>query len=70
MKLDNYCILCRDQTNLQNNSIKVWLVLFKNGNNFMNIENCEASEPHRFRLDFTNKINLDLQKHGFSQCDT
>ena len=30
---DNYCILCTDQKNLQSNSIKVWLALFKNGNN-------------------------------------
>ena len=33
MKLGNYCILCTDQKNLQSNSIKVWLTLFKNGNN-------------------------------------
>ena len=33
MKLDNYYILCTDQKNLQNNYIKVWLTLFKNGNN-------------------------------------
>ena len=33
MKLDNYYILCTDQKNLQSNSIKVWLTLFKNGNN-------------------------------------
>ena len=33
MKLDNYYILCTDQKNLQNNFIKVWLTLFKNGNN-------------------------------------
>ena len=33
MKLDNYCILCTDQKNLQSNSIKVWLTLFKNENN-------------------------------------
>ena len=32
-KLDNYCILCTDQKNLQSNSIKVWSTLFKNGNN-------------------------------------
>ena len=31
-KLGNYCILCTDQKNLQSNSIKVWLALFKNGN--------------------------------------
>ena len=33
MKLDNYYILCTDQKNLQSNYIKVWLTLFKNGNN-------------------------------------
>ena len=33
MKSDNYCILYVDQKNLQNNSIKVWLTLFKDGNN-------------------------------------
>ena len=32
-KLGNYCILCTDQKNLQSNSIKVWLALFKKGNN-------------------------------------
>ena len=32
MKLGKFCILCTDQKNLQNNSIKVWLI-FKNGNN-------------------------------------
>ena len=32
-KLGNYCILCADKKNSQNNSIKVWLTLFKNGNN-------------------------------------
>ena len=32
-KLDNYCILYTDQKNLQSNSIKVCLTLFKNGNN-------------------------------------
>ena len=33
MKLDNYYILCTDQKNLSINYIKVWLTLFKNGNN-------------------------------------
>ena len=28
-KLGNYCILRTDQKNLQSNSIKVWLILFK-----------------------------------------
>ena len=36
----------------------------------MNSENCKTSEPHRVRPDLTDKLNLDLQKHGFSQCDT
>ena len=31
---DNYCILCTDQKHLQNTSIKAWLTLFKDGNNF------------------------------------
>ena len=34
MKLGSYCIPCTDQKNLQNNSIKVWLTLFKDGNSF------------------------------------
>ena len=33
-KLGKYCILCTDKKALQNNSIKVWLILFKHGNNF------------------------------------
>ena len=33
-KLGSYCILCTDQKNLQNNSVKVWPTLFKDGNNF------------------------------------
>ena len=28
-KLGNYCVLCTDQKNLQNNFIKVWLTLSK-----------------------------------------
>ena len=32
--MGNYCILCTDQKNLQNNSIKVWSTLYKHGNNF------------------------------------
>ena len=34
MKLGNYCILCTDQKHLKNNSVKVWLTFFKDGNNF------------------------------------
>ena len=32
-ELGNYCILCTDQKNLWDNSIKVWWTLFKNENN-------------------------------------
>ena len=31
-KLGNYCILCTDQKNLRDNSIKIWLTLFENRN--------------------------------------
>ena len=34
MKLGNYHTLCTNKKNLQNNSIKVWLALFKDGNSF------------------------------------
>ena len=35
---------------------------------FMNCENCKTSEPRRFRLDLTDKLNLKgpTKKHGFS----
>ena len=33
MRLGNYCIICRDQENLQKKSLKVRWTLFKNGNN-------------------------------------
>ena len=34
LKNEIFYILCTDQKNLQSNSIKVWLKLFKNGSNF------------------------------------
>ena len=57
-KLGNYCILCTDQKNLQNNSIKVWSTLFKIEAIFMNTENSKTNEPHRFKLDLADKLNL------------
>ena len=37
---------------------------------FMNTENSKASEPHRFKLDLTDKLNLKNQKkYGFSQFE-
>ena len=38
---------------------------------FMNTENSKTSEPHRFKLDLTDKLNLKdpKKKHGFSQFE-
>ena len=58
MKLGNYFILCTDQKNLQKMFIKFWLTLYKNGSNLLNSENSKTSEPHRFKLDLTGKLNL------------
>ena len=58
IKLGNYCILCTDQKKLQNNFIKVWLKLYKMETIFVNTENSKKSEPHRFKLDLTDKLNL------------
>ena len=58
MKLGNCCILCTDKRNLQSNSTKAWLVLFKNGNNLYEHWKNKTSEPHRFKLDLTDKLNL------------
>ena len=35
----------------------------------MNTENSKISQPHRFKLDLTDKLNLkdSNEKHGFSQ---
>ena len=34
---------------------------------FMNTENSKTSEPNRFELDLTDKVNLkNPKKHGFS----
>ena len=63
-KLENYWILCTDPKNLQKHSIKVWLTLFNNGNNFYERENSKRNEPHKFRLDLTDRFNLkDIKKN-------
>ena len=61
MKLDNYYILCKYQKNLQSNYIKVSLTL-KMETILMNTENSKTSEPDRFKLDFTDKLNLKTPK--------
>ena len=36
----------------------------------MNTDNSETSEPHRFKLELTDKLNLkDPKKHSFSQIE-
>ena len=36
----------------------------------MNTENSKTSEPHRFKLDFTDKLNVkNRKKYGFSQFE-
>ena len=44
IKSDDYCILCTDQKNLQNKSIKGWLTLFNNETIIMSTENSKTSE--------------------------
>ena len=37
---------------------------------FMKTENCKTNEPHRFKLDLTDKLNLkNPKKYGFSQFE-
>ena len=59
MKLGNYCILCIDQKNLQNISIKFDRHYSKMETVFRNTENSKKNEPHRLKIDST--INLISQ---------
>ena len=65
MKSGNYSTLCTDQNNLQNNPIKVWHYL-KMETIFTNSENSKTSEPHRFRLDLTEKLDLKDPKKNMA----
>ena len=58
MKLGSYYILCTDKKNFQKISMKVWLTLFKHGNNFMNTENSKTNGSNKFIYQFTGKLNL------------
>ena len=41
--------------------------IIKTETTFMNTENSKTNESHRFRLDLTDKLNLeDPKKYGFS----
>ena len=50
--------LYRSKKNLQKISIKVWLTLFKDGNNLYDTENSKTNEFNKFIYQFTDKINL------------
>ena len=54
MKLNNYCILCTVQKNLQPFNQR----LLKMQTIFINTENSKTNEPHRFRLSLADKLNL------------
>ena len=57
MKLGNYYTRCTSQKKLENNSIKVWLALCKDGNNFY--------EQGKFKLDLTDKHNMKDPKKAW-----
>ena len=50
--------LYRSKKNLQSNSVKFGWRYLKMETIFMNTENSKTSEPHRFKLDLTDKLNL------------
>ena len=64
MKLGNYFILFTDRKNLEKTSIKVWSTLAETI--FMNSEKSKTSEPHRFRLDLTDKLFLEAPKKNMT----
>ena len=42
------------------------MTLFKDGNNFYDTEKCKTSEPNRFKLDLTDKLNLKDPKKNMA----
>ena len=56
--LGSYCILCTDQKNLQEICKSLFHIIQNMEKIFMNAENSKSSEPHRFKLDLTDKRNL------------
>ena len=58
-KLGKYCTLCTNKKiSLQKMFIKVWLTLFKHGNNLYEHWNSKANESNKFIYQFTDKLNL------------
>ena len=58
MKLGNYCILCTDQKNLKNVYKSLVDIVQKMETLFMNTENSGTNEPHRFKFNLADKLNL------------
>ena len=57
-KKGNYCILCTDQKNLTKCLQCFDQRYLKLETIFMNTENSKTNEPHRFKLDLPDKLNL------------
>ena len=67
MKSDKYCIICTDKKKLTKNIYKSLIDIILNmEKNFMNSENSKTSEPHKFRLDLTDKLNLKDPKKNMA----
>ena len=58
MKVDNYCIICTIQKINQNNLQTFNQRYLKIKKVFMNTENIQTNEPHRFKLSLADKLNL------------
>ena len=58
MKSDNYDILCTDKKTYKTIISKFDQHYLKMETIFMNAENSKTNEPHRFKLDLTDKLNL------------
>ena len=56
IKIRQIYILCTNQKKLQKISIKVWLTLFKHGNNLHDTENNKTNEFNKFISLLTNLI--------------
>ena len=66
-EIGNYCILFIVQKIWLNKSIKVgWYYLKRMETIFMNTENSKTNEPHRFRLDLADKLNLKNPKKNIA----
>ena len=67
MKSDKYCIICTDKKKLTKNIYKSLIDIILNMEKiFMNSENSKTSEPHKFRLDLTDKLNLKDPKKNMA----